>query len=72
MNTKNEIEIFKFESLGDVRIKLDEKGEPWFCLSDICNILGVNKTADTMKRLDQKGSILSTPLQTEVYKGFRI
>lgn len=55
MNTRNEIEIFKFENLGDVRIKLDEKGEPWFCLTDICGILGTNKTADIMKRLDTKG-----------------
>ena len=55
MNTKSEIEIFKFENLGDVRIKLDEKGEPWFCLKDISDILGIQNSRDALKRLNPKG-----------------
>lgn len=55
MNTKNEIEIFKFENLGDVRIKLDEKGEPWFCLKDICDVLGLGNTSRVASRLNSKG-----------------
>ena len=55
MNTKNEIEIFKFENLGDVRIKLDEKGEPWFCLKDISDILGIQNSRDALKRINPKG-----------------
>lgn len=62
MNTKNEIEIFKFENLGDVRIKLDEKGEPWFCLTDVCDILGLGNASKTSSRLNPKGITTSNTL----------
>lgn len=42
MITDVEIKIFNFENLGEVRVKSDEKGEPWFCVKDVCGILGLS------------------------------
>ena len=34
--------IFNYKNLGNVRVIRKEGGEPWFCLLDVCNILGFN------------------------------
>lgn len=34
------IQIFKNESFGEIRVILTEKKEPMFCASDLCNVLG--------------------------------
>ena len=33
--------IFKSKEFGEIRTVTDEKGEPWFCLLDVCMILGL-------------------------------
>lgn len=38
---ENQIQIFKNEQFGDVRIVTDENNEPHFCLKDVCEVLGL-------------------------------
>lgn len=51
----NPFEIFNYKNLGSVRTKVDEHGNPWFCLSDVCNILGIANTSQMTSRLFEKG-----------------
>lgn len=52
---RKRFEIFNKENLGQVRTYLDEKGEIWFCLSDVCKILRIRTTANVKNRLDEDG-----------------
>lgn len=54
-NGNNPFEIFNYKNLGSVRTKVDEHGNPWFCLSDVCNILGLQNPAKVSSRLFQDG-----------------
>ena len=47
-------EIFNKENLGSVRTAVVD-GEPWFCLKDACDILGIKNHKDLRKRLNPKG-----------------
>lgn len=49
----NEIMTFKNEMFGEVRTMTDEKGEPLFCLSDVCFELGL-RTQDVKRRLEDE------------------
>ena len=60
---KNEMKIFESLEFGRVRTVTDEKGEPWFCLADVCKVLGLQRSA-VMRRLE-KGGISSHPLSTK-------
>lgn len=51
-NGNNPFEIFNYKNLGSVRTRLDEHGNPWFCLLDVCNILGISNSRRVMERLD--------------------
>lgn len=46
-----EIVIFQNKKLGNVRVVLDEKKEPLFCLKDVCNILGIVNPSNVKKRI---------------------
>ena len=48
---KNEIKIFESPEFGRIRTVSDEKGEPWFCLTDVCKVLGL-KQRHVRERLD--------------------
>ena len=54
------LEIFKNENF-EIRVAVDETGEPLFCLSDVCKILGLDNSRQAKTRL-------VTPLQTAGYK----
>lgn len=45
------VEIFKNDQFGSVRIILDESNEPLFCLADVCNVLDLQGSA-VVRRLD--------------------
>lgn len=46
----NELQIFNY---NDTPLRTIEKdGELWWVLRDVCNVLGINKTADVAARLD--------------------
>ena len=47
----NSIVSFDFES-NNVRVITDEKGEPWFVLSDICSVLEHSNPSMAASRLD--------------------
>ena len=55
--TRKEFEIFNYKNLGSVRTYLDEKGEPWFCLKDVCDVLDIKNSRQLADRLIQKGVI---------------
>lgn len=42
---------FMFED-QDVRVVLDEDGEPWFLAVDVCSLLEVTNTTQALERLD--------------------
>ena len=50
-------EIIKFanDEFGEIRIAQDESGEPWFVAKDVCDALGINKTAASRLDDDEKG-----------------
>lgn len=48
----------------EIRVQLDERGEPWFCAKDVCDALGVDRTHDLVRGLDsdERGAfIVRTP-----------
>ena len=56
----NDIQIFKNEVLGEVRVAGTSE-EPLFCLADVCKILDLQVGA-TKNRLDEKGiNLINTP-----------
>ena len=48
----NQIQIFNNDEFGSVRTVLID-GEPWFVLSDICNVLKISHIKDVVNRLDE-------------------
>ena len=56
----NDIQIFKNEAFGEVRVAGTSE-KPLFCLADVCKILDLQVGA-TKNRLDEKGiSLINTP-----------
>lgn len=49
-----EITIFNSPLFGALRTSVNESGEPFFCLSDVCKVLNLQAGA-TKNRLDEKG-----------------
>jgi prophage antirepressor-like protein len=57
----NELQIFKNNRFGEVRVATTENNEPLFCLADVCKILDI-QTGATKNRLNEKGiSLINTP-----------
>lgn len=50
----NELKVFNNNEFGDVRV-VEIDNEPWFCLLDVCRILGINNHKDVKNRLSEKG-----------------
>jgi anti-repressor protein len=48
----NELKVFSNENLGQVRV-IDQDGEPYFVLKDVCDVLGLTDTSKTAERLDE-------------------
>lgn len=46
-------DIFNYKNLGQVRTVMDERGERWFCLKDICDILGIVNSRNLNKRIPE-------------------
>ena len=51
----NPFEIFNYKNLGSVRTTKDDKGNPLFCLSDVCSILGIQNPKRVTERLLDPG-----------------
>lgn len=57
-----EIKIFESPEFGRIRTVSDERGEPWFCLADVCKVLGLKQNGVVMRL--EKGVISTEPLST--------
>ena len=42
--------VFENPEFGMVRTATDDKGEPWFCAKDLCDVLGYKKSSDSVKQ----------------------
>lgn len=54
----NDIQIFKNEKFGEVRIVMNESNEPLFCAKDVAVALGYSNTADAISRHCKSGKIV--------------
>ena len=59
------IEIFKNERIGEIRTILDERNEPWFCLADVCKILGLGNPSQVKTTLKSRG-VISNEVSTSI------
>lgn len=50
---RKEFEIFNYKNLGSVRTYIGEDGEPWFCLKDVCDVLGLTDPSKVASRLER-------------------
>ena len=55
----NKFEIFNYNNLGSVRVQMDNQGNPWFCLLDVCNILNLTTPSRVAERLFGDGVSLT-------------
>ena len=45
-----QVAVFENPEFGMVRTATDEKGEPWFCAKDLCDVLGYKRATDAVKQ----------------------
>ena len=45
-----QVAVFENPEFGTVRTATDDKGEPWFCAKDLCDVLGYKKACDSVKQ----------------------
>ena len=54
-NQGTQFDIFNYKNLGSVRCYVSQDGQKWFCMTDVCNILGIKNNRDAMSRLRPDG-----------------
>ena len=54
INQGNPFTIFNYQNLGQVRVQIDQYGNPWFCLTDVCKILNLQPNK-VLERLNAYG-----------------
>lgn len=57
-----DIQIFKNEDFGEIRVVMNEQSEPMFCLSDVCKALELKNPSDVKTRLSAKGVAIADTL----------
>ena len=45
-----QVAVFENPEFGTVRTATDDKGDPWFCAKDLCDVLGYKKSSDSVKQ----------------------
>lgn len=55
INQGTQFDIFNYKNLGSVRCYISQDGQKWFCMMDVCNILGIKNNRDAMSRLRPDG-----------------
>lgn len=59
------VQIFKNPTFGQMRVQSNDRGQAWFCLSDVCQLLGLGNPSQTKTRLKAKGIITNyTPTKS--------
>jgi prophage antirepressor-like protein len=66
------IQIFNSPDFGEIRTTISEKGEPLFCLADVCKSLEIANNRNEKDRLNPKGvhsmdTLTSGGLQSMTY-----
>ena len=62
-----QVAVFENPEFGTVRTATDEKGEPWFCAKDLCDVLGY-KRADLAVKQHVKSSDAAKRCVTRIVK----
>lgn len=57
----NELQIFNNEKYGEVRTAIINN-EPYFMLADVCRVLEIKNSRDTLTRLNKKGVVITDTL----------
>ena len=61
--------IFENPEFGKIRTMKDEKGEPWFCLADVCKVLGISNSRNVKNRLDKEDvHLMDTPTTSGIQR----
>jgi prophage antirepressor-like protein len=55
-----DFQIFTFEEGNNIRVFLDEKGEPWFVVLDVCNALGHSNSSQAVNDHCEKDRLRKT------------
>lgn len=50
---EDSFDLFDYKNLGQVRTVVDNNNEKWFCLKDLCVILGIKNPWDVAKRISE-------------------
>lgn len=50
---EDSFDLFDYKNLGQVRTVVDNNNEKWFCLKDLCDILGIKNSWDVAKRISE-------------------
>lgn len=59
------VQIFKNPTFGQMRVQSNDRGQAWFCLSDVCQLLGLGNPSQTKTRLKAEGIITNyTPTKS--------
>ena len=45
-----QVAVFENPEFGTVRTTIDEKGEPWFCAKDLCDVLGYRRADNAVRQ----------------------
>ena len=45
-----QVAVFENPEFGTVRTTIDEKGDPWFCAKDLCDVLGYKKASEAVRQ----------------------
>ena len=45
-----QVAVFENPEFGTVRTTIDEKGDPWFCAKDLCDVLGYKRTDNAVRQ----------------------
>ena len=45
-----QVAVFENPEFGMIRTAIDEKGDPWFCAKDLCDVLGYRRAYDIVKQ----------------------
>lgn len=40
------VQIFKNPAFGQMRVQSNERGQAWFCLSDVCRVLSLTNSSE--------------------------
>jgi len=57
---QNTIQVFEHSEFGNVRV-IHIDGQPWWVLTDVCKVLGIQNVSDVASRLDEDEKLKIDP-----------